>query len=363
MTTQNNLSFYKGDNSSLLPSTLKVEVKNTTIGMLVEMLGNNIIDLQPDFQRNNNLWSEKKQCELIESIVLQLPLPSFYFFIDSKRKKWVVIDGLQRLSTFSNFFVSNNLRIKNLEITKELNGHTFSELSFFERTNMKMFPVTLNVISGDVSAYDVSLIFKRVNSAGLQLKPAEIRNALYQGQATNLLEKMIQIPVFKHLVSNHISTRRMADRNYATRYLAFRLGSFEEYKGHTEQFLCDAMHFINGLSDTQISVILGDFYASLDFCEQLFGVNAFRIPRQQGSKRKNAVSIALFEMLTVPFSYLSEKQKNTLLNYHNEFLKDYRKMFENPTLKKAFSNSMGSTKNIQLRFNAIRTLINKYTEK
>ena len=362
MATQYDLKFHKDDNNSLLPSTLKVEVKNTTIGMLVEMLENNIIDLQPDFQRNNNLWSEKKQCELIESIVLQLPLPSFYFFIDSKRKKWVVIDGLQRLSTFSNFFVSNKLRIKKIEIAKELIGYTFSELPFFERTNMKMFPVTLNVISGDVSAYAVSLIFKRVNSAGLQLKPAEIRNALYQGQATRLLARMIELPVFKHLVSNHISTQRMAERDYATRYLAFLLGSFENYKGHMEQFLCDTMHFINGLPDTQISVILNIFSSSLDFCDKLLGVNAFRIPRQ-GLKKKNAVSLALFEMLTVSFSHLSEKQKSTLLNYHNEFLKDYHKMFEEPSLKDAFSNSLGSTKKIKTRFNAIHSLINQYLEK
>lgn len=48
--------FHKDANSSLLASSLKVEVKNTTIGVLVEMLENNVIDLQPEFQRNSNLY-------------------------------------------------------------------------------------------------------------------------------------------------------------------------------------------------------------------------------------------------------------------------------------------------------------------
>lgn len=353
--------FHKEANSSLQASSLKVEVKNTTVGMLIEMLENDAIDLQPEFQRNSNLWPSRKQSELIESIALQLPLPSFYFYIDAKRKKWVVIDGLQRLCTFKNFFVDNTLKIHDLEILSQLNGQTSTDLDFFDRTNMKMFPVTLNVISGDVSAYAVSLIFKRVNSAGLQLKPAEIRNALFQGQATQLLAEMVKLPIFIKLVSNHISTRRMADRDYATRYLAFLLGSFEDYKGHMEQFLFDAMRFVNGLPETSIPSILEKFSASLEFCMRLFGVEAFRIPRQKDAKRKNSISLALFEILTVSFSRLSDKQETSILKHRDNFLKDYRHMFEDSTLKDAFTSSMGSSKKTKLRFEAIQTLIVKYS--
>lgn len=352
--------FHKDANSSLLASSLKVEVKNTTIGVLVEMLENDVIDLQPEFQRNSNLWPSKKQSELIESIALQLPLPSFYFYIDTKRKKWVVIDGLQRLCTFKNFFVDNTLIIHDLEILQELNGYTFSEMTFFERTNMKMFPVTLNVISGDVSAYAVSLIFKRVNSAGLQLKPAEIRNALFQGQATRLLAEMVKLPIFIKLVSSHINTRRMADRDYATRYIAFLLGTFEDYKGRMELFLFDAMRFANGLPETSIPSILDKFSASLEFCMKLLGVDAFRIPRQPDAKRKNSISLALFEILTVSVSRLSDEMKTSILKHSDDFLKDYRQMFDDPTLKDAFSSSMGSTKKTKLRFDAIQTLLKKY---
>ena len=70
---------------------------------------NNRLELQPDFQRHADLWSVKKKSRLIESIILGLPLPSFYFYIDEEREKWVVIDGLQRLCAINDFMVEQSL--------------------------------------------------------------------------------------------------------------------------------------------------------------------------------------------------------------------------------------------------------------
>ena len=66
------------------PSSLKVEVKNTTVGQLTDMLRNGMIDFQPDFQRHGDLWGAAKRSRLIQLLILGLPLPSFYFFIDAE---------------------------------------------------------------------------------------------------------------------------------------------------------------------------------------------------------------------------------------------------------------------------------------
>lgn len=77
------------------PSSLKVEVKNTTVGQLADMLRNKMIDLQPDFQRHGDLWGPPKKSRLIESLILGLPLPSFYFLLMQTRRSGLLLTGFR----------------------------------------------------------------------------------------------------------------------------------------------------------------------------------------------------------------------------------------------------------------------------
>ena len=87
------------------PDKIKVDQQNVNLGFIIEMLENDEIDLMPDFQRSMDLWNETQKSQLIESLLLGLPLPSFYFSVDDKTDKWLVVDGLQRLCTFKDFIV------------------------------------------------------------------------------------------------------------------------------------------------------------------------------------------------------------------------------------------------------------------
>ena len=77
------------------------------------------IDLYPDFQRKDNLWDEGKQSRLIESILISFPLPAFYFD-GTDDNKWLVVDGLQRLSAIRNFVIDQSLSLKEVEYLKNL---------------------------------------------------------------------------------------------------------------------------------------------------------------------------------------------------------------------------------------------------
>ena len=173
------------------PASLKVEVKNSTVDQLRLMLKNNLIDLQPDFQRSPNLWTPQEKSRLIESIILGIPLPSFYFYIDSDKEKWVVIDGLQRLCSIQDFMVEKTLRLKGLEFLRDkCEGKSYDDFSYFDQLNMSMRSVTLNIISGVSSVEAQYIIFKRINSTGTMLSSAEIHNALFHGRAMELGKKM-----------------------------------------------------------------------------------------------------------------------------------------------------------------------------
>ena len=88
------------------PQDIKITVSTLALDSLVKRLQHNEIDLSPDFQRNGELWNHSKMSRLIESIILRLPLPVFYFDI-TNNNKWIVIDGLQRLCTLQKFIVKN----------------------------------------------------------------------------------------------------------------------------------------------------------------------------------------------------------------------------------------------------------------
>lgn len=82
------------DPQSFIPADVNITPRNITVDAIVDRLEHGEINLNPDFQRNGGLWSQKQQSQLIESLMLKIPLPTFYYDA-SNEDKWVVIDGLQ----------------------------------------------------------------------------------------------------------------------------------------------------------------------------------------------------------------------------------------------------------------------------
>lgn len=342
------------------PSTLKAEVKNATVGTLVEMLKNNLIDLNPEFQRNGDLWNENRKSQLIESILLGLPLPSFYFYIDNTQKKWVVIDGLQRLCCLKSFMVDKTLTLQGLEfLDAEKYGIPFDEFDYFDQLAMSMHPVTLNVLSGDTSAEARYIIFQRVNSKGTQLNPTEMRNALYQGTATKLLARMVECGIFKEMVSSQVSTKRMKDKEFASRFLLFYLTDYREYDGRLDISISNVMDRVNKrIGVEEANFIFEAFVRSLTACKELLGVEAYRKPVLAGQEtRKNQISMAVFEMLTVCMSQQSGEDIAVLKAKKVLFKRLYMQMYGDSLLQKYLMGGTGKAAAITYRFDKMKRVI------
>lgn len=343
------------------PSTLKAEVKNATIGQLVEMLRNDLIDLNPDFQRHANLWDTKRKSQLIESILLGLPLPSFYFYNDSNSKKWVVIDGLQRLCSLKSFMVDEDLTLRGLEFLDEKKyGVPYKSFSYYDKLAISMHSVTLNVLSGNASAEARYIIFQRVNSKGTPLTPVEIRNALYQGKATDLISYMVKLDVFKMMVSQKISVNRMKDREFASRFLAFYLNDYHDYADFKslDVLISNTMDAINKtFNDNQVMEVVSLFELSIKVCKRLLGEDAFRKPTS--GQRRNQVSLAIFEMLTVSIAHLDKVQQQKLINRRQAFNYLYNDLFDDQLMQKYLSSGMGNNIAVRYRFDKITQIIEK----
>ena len=109
------------------PSKIRITTKNFTLREVVEQIRMNEIDLSPDFQREY-VWKRRQRTRLVESILLGIPLPAFYFN-QEEDATYQVVDGVQRLSTISLFMDDRHeLGAADLEYLKDLDGLKYGQL-------------------------------------------------------------------------------------------------------------------------------------------------------------------------------------------------------------------------------------------
>ncbi len=341
------------------PSQLKVEVKNTTIKVLCDMLEHDMIDMQPDFQRHANLWDIKKKSRFIESIILGIPIPSMFFYVDMDSKKWVVIDGLQRLCALYDFMVTRKARLKGLELLRNLENFSVDEFSYFDQLDMAMRNVTLNVISGDASRDAIYLIFKRINSEGLALRPAEIRNALYRGKGMDFIKSIADDAEFLKLIDGAVSTKRMVHYDYVARFMAFYINGYQSYKDKMDTFLGDTLNNLNTTSEQYLFTELREtFFRSLRICCSLLDEDVFRSPIVWDNKKKsNPMSITLFETMMCSVSHLDMNQAQNLLNQKNLYRDMYYTLFQDHKLQKMLAQGTGQPNSVHYRFEKMDQLV------
>lgn len=330
---------------------IDISPKPLSLDIIIERLINGEIDLIPDFQRKAGLWSDKQKSQLIESLILRIPLPAFYFD-GSNNEKWVVIDGLQRLTAIKEFFVDKKLSLTGLEFLHDLENVKIDDLPRTYIRRMKETQIITYIINPGAPINLKYNIFKRINTGGLELSPQEIRHALYQGFATNYLKELADSEEFKIATCYSIRTDRMLDREFVLRFIAFYELPLENYKGSIDLFLNEAMEYINknyNNNPVYSSYVERLFKTSLTVCENIFGKFAFR--RMPDNNRRRPISKALFEIWTSVLALYEDDDYQKLLNKKDEINDKYMIMCSED---KEFIDALGSGK-----ISAVRKRIEK----
>lgn len=280
--------------------TFLIRNENRTVHDVLRRIEKGSFIMNPDFQRDF-IWPDDKQSKLIESVLMRIPLPVFYLGEDEEGRM-VVVDGLQRLSTFQRF-VNNEFPLK-LPNQPELNNLTFQELSPKLQNRIEDCNLILYVIDSKVPEQARLDIFDRVNG-GIPLTRQQMRNCLYMGPATRFLKEEASTPLFLKATGKSLKTMTMRDREFVNRFCAFRLLPMKDYRGDMDDFLAQALKTMNKLSTDNLNKLSAQFRTSLKNNYAVFGRHAFRKHRNNSNTR-SMLNASLWDVMSTVLSRYSE---------------------------------------------------------
>lgn len=225
------------------------DVYDMTVRQLIDMVASETINVAPDYQRHF-VWDPERESELIESILLGIPVPSLYMAAN-RDGRWEVVDGVQRLSTLLHFTGAADqlLRLgkaKPLVLTGLKRLTLFNDLTFdkMPQPNQLYFLLrplrvtTLNDRSDFGVRYD---LFERLNTGGVKLHDQEIRNSVFRGRFRDLIGTLAVMPEFRTVVK--LPKNEQASASYEECVLRFFAFSerYEMFDHSVGDFLNDYM--------------------------------------------------------------------------------------------------------------------------
>lgn len=238
--------------------------------------------IQPDFQRQF-VWDAAKSSRLIESALLDIPLPVIYLSEESDGKEYV-IDGQQRLTAFFSFIDGKfpdgrDFKLTGLKVFRELNRKTFIDLKEIDKKlQRKIRYCKIRTITfREESEQDLKFeIFERLNTGAVSLNDQELRNCIYRGRYNKLLKGLSKDSDFMYLLRLRDPERRMKDIELVLRFAAFYHFTYLNYKPPMKKFLNNDMEKYQHISESEATELKNAFKNTVMIIRSLLDNHAFK---------------------------------------------------------------------------------------
>ena len=337
------------------PSKINITMKPLTLDALLRRIAHEEIEFDTSFQRKAGLWNKRQKSQLIESIFLRIPLPAFYFDA-SDEEKWLIIDGLQRVTVLKEFVVEKTLKLQELEFFPELNGCNYDMLPRTFQRRIDETVINVYLVNPSTPENVKFNIFKRINTGGLALEPQEIRNALFQGQATRFLQECSRKECFINATGGSVKSERMMDREFVLRYVSFCYLDLNQYTGNIDEFLNEGMKYLNHIKQEQLEQIQKEFEFVMESAYKLLGKNSFRKICNDG--RRRPINKVIFESWCYVIRMLSESQIEKMIAKRNELQRQYMQICD--TTEYLYLLKVPDKKAVYARIETIRNLVGEF---
>ncbi len=304
--------------------------------------------MAPDFQRDF-VWTKDKQSRLIESVVMRIPLPVLYLAEDDQGRT-VVVDGLQRLTTFQRF-VNNELRLQ-LPDRTALDHKKFQDLPPKLQNRIEDCSLILYIIDQKAPEQARLDIFERVNG-GEPLTRQQMRNCLFMGEATRFLKNESKTDIFLKATGRSLRTKTMRDREFVNRFCAFQLLPIDDYRD-MDEFLANSLRKINH-EPKLCNRLSSQFRITLENNFYLFGKHAFRKHSQEQDGR-NILNASLWDIMSTGLSrYPQEVVKERSADVKDAFYQ----LLKNNDFMDSITYSPNSTKPVKCRFSMAKAMFDE----
>lgn len=264
------------------------------------------IVIDPEWQRNY-VWDKIRAAKLIESFLLDIPVPVIYL-AKTEEGKYEVIGGLQRLTSVFNYF-DNKYQLARLDLLTELNGKYFNQLP--EKYQHKLEDCVLRSfeLSSTASPDIHFIVFERLNTGGVKLNDMEIRNCLYRGTLNDLIKELVENENFRLCLNQRNAEKRMHDRALVLRFLAFYERTHHKCQAGLKKFLNEFLDTYKNAGPEKIAEYRKIFEKSMKACVTVFGNRGFRLKSEitktnskssgEWASRPNA---AIFQVVSTSFA-------------------------------------------------------------
>lgn len=342
------------------PEQIRVNTKQFSLRNVLDMIDDDSLELAPDFQRGR-VWKLVQKSRLIESVLLQIPLPAFYFAEDTDGYMRVV-DGLQRLSTIHDFVrgrESGSFALKGLEYLGEtVEGKRFEDLPAPWKRRIHNAQIMAHVIDPTTPPDVMYDIFKRINTGGTPLNAQEIRHCMSRDRSRRILKDMTSAPAFD-LATNHMSGHiRMNDREMALRFAAFRLMGTDGYAKYAamDPFLQRTTAMLDDpgeVDDAAVEALTADFRRAMENAHLLFGAQAFRKWPLGDHTWRSPINRALFETWSIT---LAGYERAEIAGRDDAIVHAARKlMTDDYRYLESITSSTGDVRRVRYRFETTAT--------
>ena len=256
----------------------------------------------------------------------------------------VVVDGLQRLSTFKRF-VDNDLKLR-LPERVELDGQRFRDLSPKIQNRIEDCSLILYVIDQRVQEQARLDIFDRVNS-GVPLTRQQMRNSLYTGEATRFLTREAKTDIFLQATGNSLNKSTMRDREFVNRFCAFQILDLEAYRD-MDDFLAEGLKKMNAAPESLVA-LSSQFRQSLENNFRLFGKQAFRKHRPNQDSR-GVINASLWDVMSTGLS----RYETYVVDEHSDALKAvFYQLISDDDFQRATTYGPNGPKQVRYRFSVM----------
>ena len=281
-------------------SQLVIQTADLPLGTLADMVETGAIDLQPGFQRRER-WSPEKQSALIESFLLNVPVPPIYL-AEERNGTYTAIDGKQRLRAITDF-LKGRLQLRKLDSLEAADGMFYADLPTEVVNALRLRPflrvVTLLKQTESHLKYEV---FLRLNRGGESLNNQEIRNVAFRGSLNDLVYRLSEAPFLTQQlkIESPKSTpyREMVDAELVLRFLTLRQ-MWENFSGSLVNEMDGLMRAEQNAGEATLAVFESAFTSALSRCELLWGDKAFRRPEGTGWRDQTLAGMYDAQMLAV----------------------------------------------------------------